>query len=104
MIEIDLNIQHYFCGGVYAKRMTLPANHYSTTHKHNFDHMSILASGAVVVLTDGKSTSYVAGDCIDIKAGIEHTIVALEDAIWFCIHATDITDPEKIDETLIERG
>jgi hypothetical protein len=30
-------------------------------------------------------------------------IEALEDAVWFCIHATDETDPEKVDKVLIER-
>ena len=30
-------------------------------------------------------------------------IVALEDSVWFCVHATEETDKDKIDQVLVER-
>ena len=38
---------------------------------------------------------------ITIKKHLNHSITALEDAYWFCIHATDETNPDKVDEVLI---
>jgi RES domain-containing protein len=38
---------------------------------------------------------------IEIKAGIAHKISAVTECHWYCIHATDIADPDLIDEELI---
>ncbi len=104
MFEIDLHIKHYFSGREYAKHMRLPAGYYAETHEHNRDHLSILASGEVVVTIDGESTTYTGPDCITIKAGQKHRIDALSDSVWFCVHATDETDPDKVDQVLIKEA
>lgn len=100
---MDLGIQHFFSSGVYAKQMHLPAGHFAVSHKHNYDHLSILAQGVAVVRCGAEETQYVAPACITIKAGEHHEIIAIEDTVWFCIHATDETDADKIDEVLIEK-
>ena len=41
--------------------------------------------------------------CIELKAGINHKIASIDDAVWFCVHATDETDAEKVDEVLIAK-
>jgi len=102
-IEIDLGIQHHFADGLYAKQMMLPAAHFAVTHAHEYDHLSILSSGRVLVDVDGKTSEYTSPACILIKAGEHHKITAIEDAVWFCVHATDETDPDKVDEVLIRR-
>lgn len=98
---IDLQIEHFFIGGTYAKRMIFPQGTIIPSHKHIFDHMSILAQGKAKVTVDGKSTIYDAPAVIEIKKNERHTVTALERCHWYCIHATDITDPQKVDETLI---
>lgn len=103
MNMIDLKIQHYFSGREYAKRMHLPAGHYAETHEHGHDHLSILAAGEVLVTIDGAETRYVGPDCITIRAGQQHRIEALTDSVWFCVHATDETDPAHVDEVLIKK-
>lgn len=102
-IEIDLNVVHHFSDGVYARQMTLPAGHFAVTHAHEYDHLSILASGRVLLEVDGLITDLKAPACVTIAAGKHHRITATEDAMWFCIHATDETDPDKLDEVLIRR-
>lgn len=99
---IDLNIKHYFSGREYAKQMTLPAGHYAETHKHTHDHLSILASGRVLVTVDGATSAHEGPTCITIPAGAAHRIDAVTDSEWFCVHATSETDPDKIDHQLIE--
>lgn len=102
-IEIDLGVVHHFSSGVYARQMRLPSGHFAVTHAHEYDHLSILASGRVLVEVDGLITDLVAPACIEIKAGKNHRITAMQDSTWFCIHATDETDVERIDEVLIGR-
>ena len=102
MIEIDLHVQHHFSDGLYAKQMTLPKGHFAVSHKHNYSHLSVLASGVAVVDVDGVESTYTAPACINISASVEHKITALEDVVWFCIHATDEADATKIDEVLIK--
>ena len=102
--EIDLGIKHNFSSGLYAKEMTVPKGFMIGTHAHKFSHLSILAKGKVVVKTDASEAIYEAPACLEIKEGINHTIEALEDTVWFCIHATNETDINKIDEVLILEG
>ena len=104
MIEIDLQIKHHFSPGVYAKEMHLPADHFAISHKHAYDHISMLAAGRVRVTVNGDQAEHVAPAFIMIRAGHEHEILALEDATWFCIHETEETNPDNIDEVLIEKA
>jgi quercetin dioxygenase-like cupin family protein len=95
---------HYFAGGVYAKEALVPAGYEVSKHTHAYSHLSILASGQARVTAGEKSTVYTKPACIEIKAGIPHLIEAITDVVWFCIHATDETDIEKVDEVLITKG
>ena len=99
----DLGIIHHFSGGVYAKQMHIPKDHLIVSHKHEHDHMSILAVGSVLVQTDDSDQEYTAPACIEIKKNVHHAIIALEDTVWYCIHATDETDADKVDEVFIKK-
>lgn len=95
---------HHFSDGLYAKQMHIPAGHVAGTHSHSYSHLSVLAKGDVVVVVGDDYFEYSAPACIHIRANAEHKIFAKTDATWFCIHATDETDVEKIDEVLIHKG
>jgi quercetin dioxygenase-like cupin family protein len=101
---IDLRIKHHFSDGVYAKQMFLPKGAQAETHEHKYDHLSILASGIAAVNIEGKVTIYTGPAAINIPAGKKHRVDALKDAVWFCVHATDETDIEKIDSVLIKEA
>ncbi len=101
---IDLKIQHYFSGREYAKQMVLPAGFYADTHTHNYDHLSVLAHGIVKVLIGDEELVHTGPTCLVIPANAVHRIEAITDSVWFCIHATDETDPEKVDSVLIKEG
>ena len=99
--EHDPQIQHHFGAGVYARQAILLKNHTAKKHIHEYDHLSILGSGRVMVVTDEQVKEFTAPACILIKAGKEHAIVALEDSIWFCIHAIEYADVDDIDSVKI---
>ena len=99
----EIKTKHHFSSGTYAKQMELPNGWWVKSHKHKFDHMSILARGRVIVVVDGVNTTYLAPTVVTIEAGKEHSITALQDSTWFCIHGVDKEyDIESVDSVLIE--
>ena len=100
--ECDLGTVHHFSDGLYAKEMHISKGYIAGSHAHKYSHLSILSKGKVIVKTDDFVKEFTAPACIEIKAGIHHMIEALEDAAWFCVHATDETDVSKVDEVLIQ--
>lgn len=100
----DVQVQHFFSGREYAKQMMLPAGHYAETHEHVYDHLSILACGEVLIEIDGAVSRHVGPTAIVIKAKCKHRIDALTDSVWFCVHATEETNPATVDRVLIKEG
>lgn len=98
----QVGIVHHFGGGVYAKETHIPADFMLTQHTHQFDHLSILASGSVLVTVGGVSKRVDAPACLTIAAGKAHSVSALTKVVWYCIHATEEADPERVDHVLIE--
>lgn len=98
------NIEHHFSNNLYAKEITLDKDSIVVQHKHKFDHLSILAKGKVIVLFEDDAVEYIAPACINIVKDVDHAIKALEDSVWYCVHATDETDATKVDEVLIKEG
>jgi quercetin dioxygenase-like cupin family protein len=104
---IDFGIVHYMPtpgNPVYIRQMQLQAGYHVDTHIHNFDHFGMLGKGIAEVEIDGKREQVQAPCVIEIKAGKAHRITAIEDITWFCIHATDETDTDKIDKVLIKEN
>lgn len=96
---------HHFIGGVYAKEVIIKDGHEVAQHVHEFDHMSILAKGCAVVFQGDKCETYYAPAIIEIKAGVQHSVVAVNgDITWYCIHKTDETDETKVDNVLIKKA
>ena len=98
---IEPEIRHHFGGGVYAKETIIPANKWLVQHAHKFDHLSVLAQGSVELIVDGTVTVVNAPACLTIKAGKHHGVKSLTDVIWYCIHATECTDEDEVDEVII---
>jgi quercetin dioxygenase-like cupin family protein len=103
-IDEFLGVKHHFSDGLYAKEMFIPKDAFVVQHKHEYSHLSILAKGSVLVKIDEDVQEIKAPACLDLEAEKHHSIVALEDSVWFCIHATEETDINKIDEVLIAKG
>jgi hypothetical protein len=98
--EADLDPEHFFTQGLYARKMHMPAGTQVPTHQHMYDHLSILAQGRVRVTVGVVTQEYRAPAMIEIKKDLVHTIRAVEDSVWFCVHATTATDLEQL--TLIQ--
>lgn len=100
-----------FIGGVYAKEFHIKAGMILVSHRHAYDHMSILASGEALLRT-AEGDQYLVGPAVvTIKAEARHALHTLTDIVWFCIHAVSEAneayqnqDPHSTDGMLIIKG
>lgn len=77
------------------------ANDHELSHKHEFDHITFLASGSLKILTNGEETIFKAPHLIYIKKDVVHELFALEDnTVASCIHAitptSNIVSPDMV--------
>ena len=96
-----MNTTHHFSEGLYAKETHIPANSWLVQHAHSYDHLSILVKGSVELTVNGETSVIHAPACINICANTHHGVKSLTDVVWYCVHATNCTDIDEIDEVLI---
>lgn len=106
--DSDLGIQHHFPAREgargYAKQMLIRRGFEALSHSHPTDHVSCLASGRVLVATDREPAFEVVGPgIVFIEAGLAHSIQALEDSVWFCIHDIVVIDLATVDDVILGR-
>ena len=101
MSFIEPEIKHHFGGGVYAKEAFIPAGKWLIQHTHKFDHLSVLAQGSIELIVNGEKKVIHAPACLTIEANTHHGVKSLTDVVWYCIHATDCTDENEVDEVII---
>ena len=90
-------ITHHFGGDVYARQGLFKAGESILKHIHTYDHLSILASGKVIVKVDGVDQIITAPHCLVVKAGKEHMVTAIEDSVWFCVHHASSNEVNDLD-------
>jgi quercetin dioxygenase-like cupin family protein len=101
LMAAGVGVVHHFAGGLYAKETHIPAGTVLVQHEHAFDHLSALMLGTAVVEVGGIKAQWSAPALLTIRAGLPHSVTAVTDVIWACLHATNETDPAKVDEELI---
>lgn len=76
-------------------------------HTHQFDHLTLLATGKLKVTVDGNTSEFIAPHMIYIHKDKIHELVALEDnTIAYCIHPLRIGEEvdDILDPTMIPAG
>lgn len=99
MLEV---VAHHFSDHLYCKELIIKKGFRAKQHVHKYDHLSVLAKGSAIVTVDDEDRVYHAPAVINIEAGKQHSVTALNDVVWLCIHSTNCTDVDQIDEVLIE--
>lgn len=98
-VTFDPHGIHHKGAGLHIRQMSVPSGKTSITHKHDEDHLSILANGSCVMTSDEGSASYVGPACILVKRNIQYAITATSDLVWFCI-----SDISGVDDSLVSLG
>ena len=94
-------ITHYHAPGLYGREMWMPAGYMITGKIHKTEHICVLSQGKVTVANGGTSVTYEAPTTIVSPVGAKRAIYAHEDSVWTNFHATELDDPEEIEEEII---
>jgi len=94
-------IRHYFAPGVYAREMFMPEGVLITGKIHKTEHLNMLSQGKVSVSNQGESITMKAPYTFVSQIGTKRAIYAHQDSTWTTIHATELDDPEKIEQEII---
>lgn len=100
-LPVGESIAHHFGGKVYIKETRINAGQILVQHKHAYDHLSYLVSGRASLEVDGGKRLIQGPAAMTIEAGKHHGVTALTDCVWLCIHSTDCTDEDHVDEVLM---
>jgi len=98
----DWGVKHSFLGGLNKKKVRREQGKTVGTKNNNYEHFGLWGGGMAGVKMDAHPRPYPPPAVITVPANKNHTIHALTDIEWFCIHATDETDSEKVDRVLIK--
>ena len=92
------DIQHV--DGVYVRAVTLKKGFYLPQHTHAYDHLTVVAHGAVRGWQDGELLGDFKGPCtVVIKAHTKHLFLALEEnTVFLCVHNTSRTGEVEVEE------
>jgi hypothetical protein len=84
----EAEVMHALANGVYIKAMMLDQVGWTAVqHSHNYDHLTLVASGAVFVKVGDDVAAYDAPAVVFVKAHSVHKIMArLPNTVCYCIH------------------
>ena len=100
--QVDCPLVHRFTDGMYIREMLMPAGTLVTTVVHKTHHPFVITKGKVSVWNNGQVEHLEAPHVGITKPGTRRLIVIHEDTTWITFHATTLTDPVEIAETICD--
>ena len=103
MKKVDVKMTPHLQNGIYTLEIEIPQDGFVKQHSHQYAHTSILAEGTVELVADGERTIHTAPAVLNIPENVMHEIYAKTPAVWYCIHRTDETDINKVEDSLTKK-
>ena len=99
----ELELQHRFTQGLYARTIHMPAGSLLTSEIHVTEHQFVILVGNISVWTHHEGAQLLRapyhGKTIP---GMRRILYAHTDTVWTTFHATTETDPDEIKKSLIQ--
>lgn len=99
--QVDIEIVHHFAPGVYCREMRVPKGVMLTGKIHKYAHMNIMSAGEATIVNESGKMRVKAPFSFVSEPGTKRAFYAHEDVVWTCIHPTEETDIEKIENEVI---
>ena len=97
--ESTYQLKEYYSGGMYCREITIPEGAFITGRIYKFDHVEIMLSGEITILSaDGGKTHYEGHNVIEAKAGKRQGGLAHKETKWLTINC--IPDHLPMNEAL----
>lgn len=97
-----MKTEHAFAGGMYCRRIEIPAGVAIVSKVHKTEHLFIGVSGRLQVAGQGPDYILGPGDVIPSPVGTKRAVLALTDVVCMTIHKTDLQSEEGLEEELME--
>lgn len=98
--QIDPPIEHLFAEGLYARPMYMRAGETVVGAKHGKEHLCVVHGHCIVA--DGMTRKELKGWNVFVsKPGAKRAIIALADTVWMTVHATELTDVDAIEKSVL---
>lgn len=96
-------LEHFFGHGTYVRKMSVPAGTLFSGKRHRFDHVIVVVSGVIDVISEDKEER-IEGPCIYVaEAGTKKLCLARSEVVWLNVHDNpdNKRDIENIEERVI---
>jgi hypothetical protein len=102
--QVAIEAVHRFAAGMYAREITIPADTLMTGKVHRAEHVSIMLSGVMDVLTETGMRRVVGPEVFISPSGTKRVGYAHTEVRWITVHLNpdDGTDIELIESRLVE--
>jgi hypothetical protein len=94
---------HDFAGGLYVRKVVLPAGMLLITKIHKVTHPYFMLSGKCRVLTEDGVEDMVGPIQGITLAGTKRLMYIVEEVTWYTIHATDKLTPDEVEKEIIAK-
>ena len=99
--QLELEVNHYFSHGVYARELLIPANTILTGEIHKFENLNILVKGSIKVSVGDAIKTIHAPFIVVSPPGTKRIAHTITDCVWITIHGTHERDVDKIKNLFI---
>ena len=97
-----MKTEHVFAGGMYCRRIEIPAGVAIVSKVHKTEHLFIGVSGQLQVAGQGPDYILGPGDVIPSPVGTKRAVLALTDVVCMTIHKTEVTSVDSLEEELMD--
>lgn len=99
--QVDIPVRHYFGPGVYVREITMPAGSLVLGAEHKGEQLNNLISGELDILDENNQVVRLTGPFTYLAKPGRKMAYVVKTAVWQTIIATDETDIEKIEDSIV---
>lgn len=101
--QVEIPLQHFFAKGLYARQGIIKKGTVLIGAIKKISHLNIITSGDISIFTE-EGTKRITGPMTLVSApGTKRVGYAHEDTVWTTIIATDETEIDRIEETVLAK-
>jgi len=94
-------VTHHYAKGVYGREMLIPKGTILIGKIHRYETLNVFVKGDMTIITEQGKKRIQAPMIIVSAPGTKRGGYAHEDSIWLCIHGTEETNLDKIEQEVI---
>lgn len=99
--QVEITAVEYFCGGVYAREITIPEGVALVGEIHLKDQINVVSKGSIKIVTEDGDKIINAPATFISKAGVKRAGYAITETVWTEFIATELTNEDDIRQEFI---